>query len=135
MNGDFRDGYGSLPMSNTADRRASAAICYLDAGVRARKNLTIAPATTVAGLLFDGKRVVGVCALIDGQPHELRAADIILCAGAIYSPALLMRAGVGPAADLKARGIPVIADLPGIGRNLQNHALLFIAAHLRRGAR
>jgi 5-(hydroxymethyl)furfural/furfural oxidase len=135
MNGDFRDGYGSLPMSNTADRRASAAICYLDAGVRARKNLTIAPAATVTRLLFEGKRVVGVCALVGGNPHEFRGADIILCAGAIHSPALLMRAGVGPAVDLKARGISVIADHPGIGRNLQNHALLFIAAHLRRGAR
>ncbi len=50
-------------------------------------------------------------------------------------PALLLRAGIGPAAELKERGIDVIADLPGVGRNLQNHALLFIAAHLRRGAR
>jgi 5-(hydroxymethyl)furfural/furfural oxidase len=48
---------------------------------------------------------------------------------------MLMRAGIGPAAELKSRGITVVADLPGVGRNLQNHALLFIAAHLRRGAR
>ncbi|HLH87447.1 MAG TPA: GMC oxidoreductase [Xanthobacteraceae bacterium] len=135
MNGDFRDGYGSLPMSNTAERRASAAICYLDAGVRARKNLTIAPAATVTGLLLDGNRVVGVTAIVEGGPHEFRGVDIILCAGALHSPALLMRNGIGPATDLKDRGIAVIVDLPGVGRNLQNHALLFIAAHLRRGAR
>jgi 5-(hydroxymethyl)furfural/furfural oxidase len=135
MNGDFRDGHGSLPMSNTAERRASAAICYLDAGVRARKNLTIASAATVTGLLFEGKRAVGVASVVDGERREFRGADIILSAGAVHSPALLMRAGIGPGGDLKARGIDVIADLPGVGRNLQNHALLFIAAHLRRGAR
>ena len=135
MNGDFRDGHGSLPMSNTAERRASAAICYLDATVRARKNLTIASSATVNGFVFAGKRVVGVTATVGGERREFRGADIILCAGAIHSPAMLLRAGIGPAADLRSLGIEVIADLPGIGRNLQNHALLFIAAHLRRGAR
>ncbi len=135
MNGDFRDGYGSLPMSSTAERRASAAICYLDAAVRARANLTIASAATVTGFTFGGKRAVGVTAMVDGKPQAFRAADIILCAGALHSPALLMRAGIGPAAELKPLGIPVLADLLGVGRNLQNHALLFLAAHLRRGAR
>jgi 5-(hydroxymethyl)furfural/furfural oxidase len=135
MNGDFRDGYGSLPMSNTAERRASTAMCYLDATVRARPNLTIACPASVTGFVFEGRRVVGVTAMVDGGPQKFRAADIILCAGAIHSPAMLMRAGIGPAADLKVLGIDVVADLPGIGRNLQNHALLFIAAHLRRDAR
>ena len=135
MNGDFRDGYGSLPMSNTVERRASAAMCYLDAGVRARPNLSIACPATVTGFLFDGLRVTGVKAVVDGEARELRATDIILCAGGLHSPAMLLRAGIGPAADLKARGLDVVADLPGVGRNLQNHALLFIAAHLRRGAR
>jgi 5-(hydroxymethyl)furfural/furfural oxidase len=135
MNGDFRDGYGSLPMSNTAERRASSAICYLDAAGRARRNLTICSSATVTGLMVEGRRAVGVFALVDGQPQEFRGADIILCAGAIHSPVLLMRAGIGAAASLRALGIEVVADLPGVGRNLQNHALLFIAAHLRRGAR
>jgi 5-(hydroxymethyl)furfural/furfural oxidase len=135
MNGDFRDGYGSLPMSNTVERRASAAICYLDAAVRARANLTVLSSATVTGFIRDGKRIAGVTALVQGGSRELRAADIILCAGALHSPAMLLRAGIGPAADLKALGIEVVADLPGVGRNLQNHALLFIAAHLRRGAR
>src|SRR5215471_11001422 len=135
MNGDFRDGYGSLPMSSTAERRASAAMCYLDAAVRARANLSIACPATVTGFLFDGRRVTGVKTLVEGAARELRGADIILCAGGLHSPALLLRAGIGPAAELKAHGIDVVADLPGVGRNLQNHALLFIAAHLRRSAR
>jgi 5-(hydroxymethyl)furfural/furfural oxidase len=135
MNGDFRDGYGSLPMSNTLERRASAAICYLDAAVRARANLSIACPAAVTGFILEGRRVTGVTAIVDGTAREFRAADIILCAGGLHSPAMLLRAGIGPAAELKALGIEVVADLPGVGRNLQNHALLFIAAHLRRGAR
>jgi 5-(hydroxymethyl)furfural/furfural oxidase len=135
MNGDFRDGYGSLPMSNTTERRASAAMCYLDATVRARRNVSIACATTVTGFLFEGRRVTGVKATVDGEAREFRGNDIILCAGGLHSPAMLLRAGIGPAAELKELGIDVVADLPGVGRNLQNHALLFIAAHLRRGAR
>jgi 5-(hydroxymethyl)furfural/furfural oxidase len=135
MNGDFRDGYGSLPMSSTTERRASSAICYLDAAVRARKNLTIACPATVAGFVFEGRRAVGVKTVVDGEHRAFRGTDIILCAGGIHSPALLLRAGIGPAAELRARDRAVLADRPGVGRNLQNHALLFIAAHLRRGAR
>ena len=135
MNGDFRNGYGSLPMSNTRERRASAAICYLDAAVRARPNLTIACPATVTGFTFEGRRATGVAARVGGQSRTFRGADIIVCAGALHSPAMLLRAGIGPAAELKSLGIDVIADLAGVGRNLQNHALLFIAAHLKRGAR
>jgi 5-(hydroxymethyl)furfural/furfural oxidase len=135
MNGDFRDGYGSLPMSNTAERRASAATCYLDAAVRARNNLAIACRATTTALTFDGRRVTGVVATVDGERRAFRGTETLICAGALHSPALLMRAGIGPAAGLKALGIDIVADLPGVGRNLQNHALLFLAAHLRRGAR
>ena len=135
MNGDFRDGIGSLPMSNTAMRRGSTAMSYLDAGVRARKNLTIVTGATVTGFLFDGRRVSGVSAIVDGASRDFRGGEIVLSAGAIHSPAFLLRAGIGPAAELRALGIDVVADLRGVGRNLQNHPLLFLAAHLRRGAR
>jgi 5-(hydroxymethyl)furfural/furfural oxidase len=135
MNGDFRDGYCALPMSNTTERRASAAICYLDAAVRARPNLTIATRANVTRLLFDGARATGVATTIDGQEHEFRAREIVLCAGALYTPAMLLRAGIGPADDLRALGIDVRADLPGVGRNLQNHPVLYIGAHLRPAAR
>src|SRR4029077_11751938 len=67
MNTDFRDGYGAVPMSNWQHKRASAAICYLDATVRARKNLTIVNGATVTGLVFDGRRVTGVNAKIAGE--------------------------------------------------------------------
>ena len=135
MNGDFRDGLGSLPMSNTPARRGSTAMSYLDASVRGRNNLTIMTGATVTGFLFDGRRVTGVAARVDGVARDFHAAEVLLCAGAIHSPAFLLRAGMGPAAELRALGIGVVTDLPGVGRNLQNHPLLFIAAHLRRGAR
>ena len=70
MNADFRDGYCSLPMSNSATRRASAAMCYLDAGVRQRKNLTVAASANVLQLLFDGRRVSGVRAVVDGEERD-----------------------------------------------------------------
>jgi 5-(hydroxymethyl)furfural/furfural oxidase len=126
MNADFRDGYGAVPMSNWPDKRASAAICYLDAAVRARSNLTIINGATATGLVFDGRRVTGVTARIDGAVRELRGREVILSAGGVHSPAFLMRSGIGPAGALRELGIEVRADLPGVGENLSNHAIIFL---------
>jgi 5-(hydroxymethyl)furfural/furfural oxidase len=135
MNADFRDGYGAVPMSNWPHKRASAAICYLDMAVRARSNLTIVNGATATGLLFDGRRVVGVMARIDGKERELRGREIILSAGGVHSPAFLMRAGIGPATHLRELGIEVRADLPGVGENLSNHAIIFIGLLQHRNQR
>ena len=78
MNGDFRDGYCSVPMSNWPDKRASSAICYLDAAVRARSNLTVASRAAVTQLLFDGRRAVGVKANVAGADVEFRGREIIV---------------------------------------------------------
>jgi len=135
MNADFRDGYGAVPMSNWPHKRASAAICYLDTAVRARSNLTIVNGAIATGLLFDGRRVVGVTARIDGKERELRGREIILSAGGVHSPAFLMRSGIGPAGRLRELGIEVRADLPGVGENLSNHAIIFIGLLQRRNQR
>jgi len=135
MNGEARDGYCALPMSNTPQSRGSAAICYLDAATRRRENLTILPHAAATKIVFDGRRAAGVTATVAGSEREFRGREIILCGGAIQSPALLMRSGVGPAAHLRTLGIDVRADLPGVGQNLQNHPVLFIGAHLRPHAR
>ena len=135
MNGDARDGYCALPMSNSPHSRASAAICYLDTTVRRRENLAIVTQGVATGLLFEGRRAVGVKARVGGTEREFRGREIMLCGGAIQSPTLLMRAGIGPAAHLRSLGIDVRADLPGVGQNLQNHPVLFIGAHLRPHAR
>ncbi len=126
MNADFRDGYGAVPMSNWPDKRASAAICYLDAAVRARKNLTIVNGATATGLVLEGRRVVGVTVRVGGEEKQFSAREVILSAGGIHSPAFLMRAGIGPAAHLRDLGIAVRADLPGVGENLSNHAIVFV---------
>ena len=86
MNGDARDGYCALPMSNTEKSRASAAICYLDATTRRRDNLTIVPDALATHLLFEGRRVVGVKATVGGAEREFRGREIVLCGGAIQSP-------------------------------------------------
>jgi 5-(hydroxymethyl)furfural/furfural oxidase len=135
MNADFRDGCGVLPISATSERRASSALCYLDAATRARKNLTLIASASVTGLMFDGRRATGVIAHVNGAEQRFSAHEVIVCGGAIHSPAILMRAGIGPAAELRALGIEVVADLPGVGANLQNHPLLFVGAHLKPHAR
>jgi 5-(hydroxymethyl)furfural/furfural oxidase len=135
MNADFRDGYGCLPISNTLQLRASSAICYLGAAVRRRGNLTLATSASVTRIIFDGRRAIGVKALIGGEEKDFFGREIIVAAGAIFSPAMLMRAGIGAAGSLRELGIPVVADLPGVGANLQNHPVLFIGFHLRRNAR
>jgi 5-(hydroxymethyl)furfural/furfural oxidase len=136
MNADFRDGYGAVPMSNWPDKRASAAICYLDASVRARGNLTIVNGATVTALLFEGRRVSGVTAKVGGgEVKRFHAREVILSTGGVHSPAFLMRSGIGPAGHLREHGIEVRADLPGVGENLSNHAIVFVGLLQHRNAR
>ena len=135
MNDDFRDGYGAVPMSNWPLRRASAAICYLDADARRRDNLSIICNAFVTGLLFDGRRAVGVRARIGSEHKDFFACEIIVALGGIHSPAFLMRAGIGPAAALRDLGIEPRADLPAVGDNLSNHAIVFIGLLQKPGAR
>jgi 5-(hydroxymethyl)furfural/furfural oxidase len=139
MNADFRDGYGAVPMSNWPSKRASAAICYLDADVRARSNLTIINGATATGFVFEGRRVTGVKAKIGdkigGEEKQFSAREIILSLGGIHSPAFLMQSGIGPGDQLRALGIEVRADLPGVGDNLSNHAIVFVGLLQNPGAR
>jgi 5-(hydroxymethyl)furfural/furfural oxidase len=135
FNADFRDGYGAVPMSNWPHKRASAAICYLDASVRARSNLRIIDGARVERLRFDGARAAGVDVTVDGQTKQFDAREIILSAGGIHSPALLLKSGIGPAMHLRENAIPVRADLRGVGGNLSNHAIVFIGLLQNKGAR
>jgi 5-(hydroxymethyl)furfural/furfural oxidase len=138
FNGDFRDGFGVLPVSKFPDKRASSAICYLDAATRQRPNLRIVTNAAVRRLELDGiegsSRVTGVTAEIDGQRQTFTADEVIVSTGALQSPTMLLRAGIGPAVDLQGLGIPVAADLPGVGGNLQNHQIVYLVAHMRRAA-
>lgn len=135
MNGEFRDGHSALPMSNTPAKRGSTAFGYLDAAVRARRNLTIVICATVSSILFSGRQAIGVSVLVNGERKDFAGREVIVTAGAVHSPAMLLRSGIGPADEVRGQGREVRADLNGVGRNLQNHPLLFLGAYLKRSAR
>jgi choline dehydrogenase-like flavoprotein len=104
-------------------RRWSAARGFLKP-VLHRQNLRLETGCLAERVLFDGKRAVGVRWRQDGQLREARGREIILAAGAIGSPHLMMLSGVGPAAQLAEHGIPVVLDRPGVGANLHDHLQL-----------
>jgi 5-(hydroxymethyl)furfural/furfural oxidase len=135
QNGEFKDGYFPITISNLYDRRVSAAIGYLDPGTRLRENLTISPNTQVTKLLFGGTRCVGVKALVGGKETEFRGREIIVSSGAIHSPAHLLRAGVGPAPQLKDLGIEVVAHVPGVGQRLMDHPSISVSSFIKKEAR
>jgi choline dehydrogenase len=110
-------GTGRMPMSSRDGIRVTTADAYLPEG-STPTNLTVAPDTLVAGVRFDRGRASGV-RLADGTVID--AGWVVLCAGTYGSPTILMRSGVGPAAHLRDVGVPVVADLPGVGRNLVDH--------------
>jgi 5-(hydroxymethyl)furfural/furfural oxidase len=132
MNADFRDGYCALPMSNWPDKRASSAIAYLTRDVRTRPNLRILSHALVTALRFDGRKVTGVEVDHAGSRRTFAAGETILSAGALRSPAILMRAGIGPAETLTKHGVAVRHALDGVGANLMNHPVMFIGMHLRK---
>ena len=136
QNADFRDGMFPAAFSNIDDRRVSSAAGYLDAATRARPNLRIHAGLRVERVVMAGRTACGVQAR-DGAGHPLHidAREVILCAGALQSPALLLHAGIGDAAALGRLGIAVVANRPGVGRNLQDHPSLtfchFLAPEFR----
>ncbi|MDR5741226.1 GMC family oxidoreductase N-terminal domain-containing protein [Caballeronia sp. LZ016] len=137
QNGPWQDGtfVGSIAVSPQGERIPTS-VCYLDDAARARRNLTIRTGETVERILFDGQRAIGARIVrADGTHHDVQARRVIVSAGAIHSPALLMRSGIGPADELAALGIDVIADRPGVGRNLMEHPSIAVSAFLPRAAR
>lgn len=130
----FADGVCVMAMNNLPHTRVSSAAAYLTETVRQRANLRVLCDTTAVRLTFEGRRATGVVVRAAGGEQHLHAMETILCCGAIFSPTLLLRSGIGPAAELARLDIPTVADLPGVGRNLQNHPGVHIAAHLPRHA-
>jgi choline dehydrogenase len=114
-------------------KRASTAVAYLHPILK-RPNFTLLSNAQVTRLVVDGTRVVGVEYVKDGQVERVSAAqEVIVCGGSYESPKLLMLSGIGPARTLDQHGIPVVADLPGVGQNLQDHVIVNIANLSRQG--
>ena len=131
QNGEFRDGFFPLTISNAFDRRVSAAIGYLDPPTRRRANLDIIAETRVSEIVFEGTRAVGVKAEGKTGAHNFRAAkEVIVSSGALHSPAHLLRAGIGPEGHLRDMGIEVRASVPGVGQNLQDHPSVSVSAYV-----
>ncbi len=126
--------YGLSPHAYNAreGRRVSSNDAYLEA-VRSRENLTILGDTRVDQVLIRNGRAVGVRAVTREAVTEFRSTEVLLAAGAVHSPTILMRSGIGPAAELRALGINVINDLP-VGRYLQDHPQMQIRLRLTPGA-
>jgi choline dehydrogenase-like flavoprotein len=121
FNGPDQEGVGTYQVTQINGERCSAARAFLTPAL-ARHNLTVLTGVQATSIILDGKRAVGVCYRQDGQAKEVRAGrEVILSAGALQTPQLLLLSGIGPEADLRGHGIEVAHDLPGVGRNLQDH--------------
>jgi choline dehydrogenase len=128
FNGQNQEGVGFYQTTTRKGRRCSAAKAFLTP-VLGRKNLTVMTDTQVARVLIENGRAAGV-ELMDGRKIET-SGEVILTAGALATPAIMMRSGLGPGQHLQELGIEVIRDLPGVGQNLQDHVAVPIEARLK----
>jgi len=126
VNGYRQEGFAKFDRNIHRGRRLSASRAYLHP-VMSRKNLKVETLAHATKLIFDGTRAVGVEYLRAGRSKRTaHAGEVVLCGGAINSPQLLQLSGVGNAPDLASLGIDVVADLPGVGANLQDHLEVYI---------
>lgn len=127
LNGYRQDGFGPMDRTVTQQgRRSSTARGYLDVA-KQRPNLTILTHAQTDRIVFDGKTATGVRWLVKGQPQQAQARrEVLLCAGAIASPQILQRSGVGPEEWLRELEVDVVHALPGVGRNLQDHLEIYM---------
>ena len=136
VNGYRQEGFAAFDRNIHRGRRLSAARAYLHPAM-SRPNLRVATSVQVTRILFDGTRATGVEFVTGGLPgssgssgarasRRAYGGEVIVCAGAFGSPQLLQLSGVGNAAELSALGIPVVADLPGVGENLQDHLEVYV---------
>jgi choline dehydrogenase len=125
VNGARQEGFAAFDRNVHRGRRLSASRAYLRP-VRHRANLQIRTRTMVTRILFEGRRAVGVEYVRGGRTRRVLAGEVIVSAGAINSPQLLQLSGVGNADELRALGIDVVADLPGVGENLQDHLEVYV---------
>ena len=120
FNGASQEGVGYFQLTIRGGRRCSSAAGYLKPA-RSRPNLEVKTNAQVTKIRLQGRKAVGVTCLVNGVEQSIDAGEVILAAGAIKSPQLLMVSGIGPAAHLREHGIEVRHDLPGVGQGMQDH--------------
>jgi 5-(hydroxymethyl)furfural/furfural oxidase len=133
INADFADGVFPVPVTNDFDGRVSTARGYLTTTVRHRGNLAIMAQMPVRRIVFQGRTATAVELGIEGR--QIKGHEIIVSAGAIGSPYLLLQSGLGSGEGLKNMGIQPVLDLPAVGSNLQNHCIINLATPVLRSAR
>jgi choline dehydrogenase len=132
-NGPEQEGAGWIQVNIRNGLRCSAAVAYLHPAMK-RPNLRVETHALAARVLLEGKRAVGVEFVQGGVRRTARArVEVILAGGAINSPQLLQLSGIGPAEHLRAAGVEVVADLPSVGENLQDHFVVGETYRLKRG--
>jgi choline dehydrogenase len=132
MNGPESGGIGAMPMNNPDGIRMSTALTHLNPA-RHRLNLTIRPHALTRRVLFEGARAVGVEVESGGDVFTVAGKEVVLSAGGLKSPHLLLLSGVGPAAELHHVGIPLVHHLPGVGKNLRNHPIASVSMRVKEG--
>lgn len=121
FNGERQEGVGMYQLTIRDGERQSTATAFLRPAM-GRPNLTVSTYALAHRILFDGTRAIGVSFLQNGEQWKAMARrEVIICSGAINSPQLLLLSGLGPAEELTAFGIPLIKDIPGVGKNLHDH--------------
>lgn len=126
LNGFKPEGVARLDATRWKGRRCSAAVAHLKPAL-SRPNLTLLTRAMVRRIAFEGNRATGIVFNHRGGRHLVEAEkEVILCGGAINSPQTLMLSGIGPADHLRSHGIEPLLDLPGVGRNLQDHATIIL---------
>lgn len=134
VNGPDGEGAACYPINSRGGRRISTNEAYLEPA-RGRANLEIRGKVLVDRVVIADGQATGVCVRVEGQgSSEISARQIVLCGGAIHSPAILLRSGIGPAGELKAMGIVVERDLP-VGRHFFDHPLFRATIQLREDVR
>jgi choline dehydrogenase-like flavoprotein len=124
FNGPQQDGFGACEVTQKNGERWSSARAFLHPAMK-RPNLEVISEALVTKIRFDGRRALGLTIERGGETLELDArAEVIVSSGAVNSPQLLLLSGIGPAAELQRHGIAVVADLPGVGQNLQDHPIV-----------
>ena len=132
MNGPESGGIGAMPMNNPDGIRMSTALTHLNPA-RHRLNLTIRPNALTRRVLFEGTRAVGVEVESSGEVFTMAGREVVLSAGGLKSPHLLLLSGVGPAEELRRVGIPLAHHLPGVGKNLRNHPIASVSMRVKEG--
>ena len=123
FHGDTQEGFGMPDVTVRAGRRESTATAFLDP-IRQRPNLTVRLQALTLRILLAGNRATGVEYSQNGQRQQAAAGEVMICGGTFNSPQLLMLSGIGPAAALRAAGVPPLHDLPAVGCNMQDHPLV-----------